>query len=236
MTSPSRYYEESLYPLQDGVLNSISRSDTDFFLTGGTALSRAYYKHRYSDDLDFFVNASPNFEEQIDAAFACLKKDGFLWEEDPSGFIQNKNFVSLKVHKENSKILLKLDFVNDLVPHFGDIQSTALFHRVDPIRNILSNKLSALFRFAGKDVADIREIALHESFNWRDMINEAQQKDAGAEAPVLCDILSGIPDSEFRAVVWQEPMPTWEAFSADIRQITRYMLNCGDNSLRRDEV
>jgi hypothetical protein len=179
------------------------------------------------------MNSSPNFEEQMDAVFACLKEGGFLWGEDPSIFIQNKNFVSLKVHRGNSETLLKLDFVNDRVPHFGDIQSTALFHRVDPIRNILSNKLSALFRFAGKDVADIREIALHESFNWRDMVNEAQQKDAGAEAPVLCGILSDIPESEFRAVVWQDPVPAWEAFSADIRQITRDMLNCGENSLVR---
>jgi hypothetical protein len=31
----------------------ISKCGTRFFLTGGTALSRAYYHHRYSDDLDF---------------------------------------------------------------------------------------------------------------------------------------------------------------------------------------
>jgi hypothetical protein len=47
MISPSQYYEESLYPLQNGVLNVINQSGTDFFLTGGTALSRAYYHHRY---------------------------------------------------------------------------------------------------------------------------------------------------------------------------------------------
>jgi predicted nucleotidyltransferase component of viral defense system len=33
-----------------------------FYLTGGTALSRAYLNHRYSDDLDFFVNAVNDFE------------------------------------------------------------------------------------------------------------------------------------------------------------------------------
>ncbi|MDR2095073.1 MAG: nucleotidyl transferase AbiEii/AbiGii toxin family protein [Treponema sp.] len=32
----------------------MNRCGTHFFLTGGTALSRAYYPHRYSDDLDFF--------------------------------------------------------------------------------------------------------------------------------------------------------------------------------------
>ena len=56
MTSLSAYYEENLYPLQNGVLRAVENCKTRFYLTGGTALSRAYYRHRYSDDLDFFVN------------------------------------------------------------------------------------------------------------------------------------------------------------------------------------
>jgi hypothetical protein len=56
LTLPSQYYEEKLYPLQDGVMNTISKCGVRFFLTGGTALSRGYYNHRYSDDLDFFVH------------------------------------------------------------------------------------------------------------------------------------------------------------------------------------
>ena len=55
MRSYSDYYEKKLYPLQDGVLRRVEGCKTDFFLTDGTALSRAYYGHRYSDDLDFFV-------------------------------------------------------------------------------------------------------------------------------------------------------------------------------------
>ena len=66
MTSLSQYYEESLYPLQNGVLRAVRNCKTRFYLTGGTALSRAYYHHRYSDDLDFFVNADPDFDEQVD--------------------------------------------------------------------------------------------------------------------------------------------------------------------------
>lgn len=52
-TSYSEYYEESLYRLQNGVLNTVKSLNTPFYLTGGTALSRGYYNHRYSDDLDF---------------------------------------------------------------------------------------------------------------------------------------------------------------------------------------
>jgi len=65
-----------------------------------------------------------------------------------------KNFTTLKVRKD-SDILLKLDFVNELVPHYGEVIETDLFYRTDSIRNMLSNKLSAIFRYAAKDIADI---------------------------------------------------------------------------------
>ncbi|MDR0551108.1 MAG: nucleotidyl transferase AbiEii/AbiGii toxin family protein [Spirochaetaceae bacterium] len=55
------------------------RSGTAFFLTGGTALSRAYYNHRYSDDLDFFLDNSDIYNEQLNTALAMLKEDGFVW-------------------------------------------------------------------------------------------------------------------------------------------------------------
>lgn len=51
MILPSSYYEESLYPLQDGVLSCVNECKTDLYLTGGTALHRFYASIRYSDDL-----------------------------------------------------------------------------------------------------------------------------------------------------------------------------------------
>ena len=47
------YYKDTLYPLQDKVLKLIDSLQTPFYLTGGTALSRCYFNHRYSYDLDF---------------------------------------------------------------------------------------------------------------------------------------------------------------------------------------
>jgi predicted nucleotidyltransferase component of viral defense system len=52
----SSFYLNVLYPLQDAVLKVINAADTEFYLTGGTASSRGYLNHRFSDDLDFFVN------------------------------------------------------------------------------------------------------------------------------------------------------------------------------------
>jgi hypothetical protein len=224
------YYEESLYPLQDGVLNTLNKCNVHFYLTGGTALSRAYYHHRYSDDLDFFTNNDDSYAEQVALVCAKLRDGGFLLDDE---VIRSPTFTSFKVRRQKSDVALKLDFVNDIATHFGEIQSMGLYGRVDPIRNILSNKLGALFRFAAKDVADIREIALHESFNWSDMVSEAREKDAGVELTYLGEILGGIPEAEFGRIAWRAPAPAWEAFKADLLRIVSDMMNCGENSLRQ---
>ena len=72
MSDSEKYYEEKLYPLQNGVLNIVQNAKTPFFLTGGTALSRYYTHHRYSDDLDFFVNRDPEYAEHVDTILQRL--------------------------------------------------------------------------------------------------------------------------------------------------------------------
>ncbi|MDR2717122.1 MAG: hypothetical protein LBB89_03530 [Treponema sp.] len=125
---------------------------------------------------------------------------------------------------DKSNTLLKLDFVNDVKYHFGDIVKTELFVRTDSIRNMLSNKLTALFRFAAKDVADIREMALHEKIDWQQAINDARQKEAGVEIPIVCDILHGMPQSKFETVAWTRK-PSWEEFRNDIDRIVHAMIS-----------
>jgi len=219
---PSRYYEENLYPLQDGVMNILKHSGTDFFLTGGTALSRAYYNHRYSDDLDFFVNQSLAYDDQLDKVLALLQENGYIWDTN-NEYTRAKNFTTLKVRKD-SDTLLKLDFVNDLVPHYGKIIETDLFYRTDSIRNMLSNKLSAIFRYAAKDIADIREIALHETVDWPNVINEARNKEAGLELVYISEILTSMPESEFETITWTKK-PSWRKFSNDIDRIVYEMMS-----------
>lgn len=66
MASDKAYYFEQLYPLQDQVLSLIDAQKTGFYLTGGTALARCYLQHRFSDDLDLFVNLNPEFGDCVD--------------------------------------------------------------------------------------------------------------------------------------------------------------------------
>ena len=223
MILPSQYYVENLYPLQDGVMNTISKHGVQFFLTGGTALSRAYYNHRYSDGLDFFVNDDDDYSVQVIEVFSKLKEDGFFW--DPGvDFISAKAFTSIKVSWDKSDTLLKLDFVNDVSSHFGEIIKTELFSRTDSIRNMLSNKITALFRFTGKDVADIREIALRNEVDWAQAIQDARQKEAVIEIPIVCDILQGIPQREFESIAWVNK-PDWKEFRNDIDRIVHEMIS-----------
>jgi len=223
MIMPSEFYEEKLYPLQDGVLNTLNRSDTGFFLTGGTALSRAYYNHRYSDDLDFFISQCDCYDDELDMVLALLRESGFSWDTDKD-YIRSIGFTTIKVGINESERILKLDFVNDTVPHFGEIMETDLFFRTDSIRNIISNKLSAIFRYAAKDIADIREIALHENFDWTMIIQEARQKEAGLELVYIGEILQGMPKSEFDTINWVKK-PAWEEFQEDINRIVYEMIS-----------
>jgi len=43
---PAEFYTKVLYPLQEKVLTVFQ--GLPFYLTGGTALSRGYYQHRFS--------------------------------------------------------------------------------------------------------------------------------------------------------------------------------------------
>jgi len=232
MTSLSQYYEESLYLLQNGVLRAVRHCKTRFYLTGGTALSRAYYRHRYSDDLDFFVNADPDFDEQVDAILGRLRDENFAWDTSVD-FVKAVGFRTLKIRQKASGAVLKLDFVNDVAAHFGELTSADFFDRIDSVRNILSNKMGAVFRLAGKDVADIREIALNEPINWAEIIDEARQKDEGVELPYIAEILKAMPRDEFESVNWIKK-PDWETFKNDIDGIVFDMMRAAIVSDRQN--
>ncbi|MGD2089262.1 MAG: nucleotidyl transferase AbiEii/AbiGii toxin family protein [Candidatus Aminicenantes bacterium] len=66
---PYKQYYKELYVIQDAVFKIVEAYD--FYLTGGTALSRFYLNHRYWDDLDFFVHQKEAIEELM--VFDLLK-------------------------------------------------------------------------------------------------------------------------------------------------------------------
>ncbi len=213
-----------------GFLRCVEGCKTDFFLTGGTALSRAYYSHRYSDDLDFFVCSDENFKREVELILAALAERKFQWREDED-FVRSGDFYTLAVSRDDyPEISLKLDFANDVARRYGELTRSPIFHRTDSVRNILSNKLTALFRFEAKDVADIREICRNYKFSWASIVEEARTKEAGVEAPLAAEILLGIPESDFLSMRWSK-QPAWEDFRADLSVIAADLTRGNENSL-----
>ena len=195
------FYPNKLYPLQDAVLRSTGSVESHFYLTGGTALSRAYLGHRYSDDLDFFVNRAPNFKKQVNLILGRLKQDGLAFQ---TGAISDE-FIRIVVEK--NKVVLKIDFVNDVEAHFGALTPLkGLFPRVDSWQNILSNKICALSRLEPKDFADILFIAKKYPFDWEHIINEAREKDLWVEPIAVSRLIREFPVIKTRAVRWTRPV------------------------------
>ena len=230
MTEYSNYYETKLYPIQNEVLKNLSDLKLPFYLTGGTALSRGYFNHRYSDDLDFFVNDDKSFLSHVNLCIDQLKNSGLNVDVEPSN---SDTFSRMYINRNASglnKEGLKIDFVNDIDVHYGSIENTPVYYRTDSIRNILSNKYTAIYRFSIKDVVDICEIARNYSFNWNDIIKEAEQKEAGIDLKEVVQIFKNYDDNSFKSIKWTKE-PDYKILRSTVESVAYDMLTLADNSL-----
>ena len=158
---------KKLYSLQDRVLETIFSLESEFYLTGGTCLSRFYHEKRYSDDLDFFTNDSNRFSFSVRNIKLKLTK-----EFDVTTVLESKDFVRFMIDD-----LLQIDFVNDRVPHYKDVIVLDSGYIIDNVENILSNKLTAVIgRDNPKDIFDIYLISKYYRFDWKEILESAHQK------------------------------------------------------------
>lgn len=157
---------KKLYALQDSVMQDIFQVESEFYLTGGTCLSRFYKDKRYSDDLDFFTNNSIRFNFAVRGIKDMLAKRYDLKVE-----IESKDFIRYRIDD-----MLQIDFVNDRVEHYKDliVKNNII---IDNIENILSNKLTAtVSRDNPKDIFDLYLIWRYFSFDWKDILESAHAK------------------------------------------------------------
>lgn len=233
MNSYDQYYLDVLYPLQDGVMSIIRKLNTPFFLTGGTALSRHYVNHRYSDDLDLFVAADDRYQEWIEKIFEELFRT-----ENTSGIIVERtslrrlqDFSQVFVHfAANPKQSLKIDFVNDVAAHYGEFEVHKQLGAIDSWRNILSNKVCALFRFEPKDVTDIWILAKKKQFHWKTIIEEAKTKEAGVEPEIIYNIIRSFPIEKLDIIRWVQK-PDYKDMKKDLEKIADDVFYGKENSL-----
>jgi len=178
----------------------IQTRNTNFYLTGGTVLSRCFLHHRYSDDLDFFVNADPDFKEQTRLIIDGLKNES-MWTVEIG--TASDSFVRLVLEKNT--ILLKIDFVNDVKFHKGILENHSVFHQIDNWSNILSNKLCAISRLDVKDIVDILFISKNHKFDWKEIIKDAKEKDLWVEPLEICKVLKQFPTQLLSTIKWIAP-------------------------------
>lgn len=193
----AEYYRKIIYPLQDKAFPAFK--DSPFYLTGGTALSRGYYNHRYSDDLDYFVNFHPDFIKIAEQRIELLK-DIFGDVKIP---LKDKNFVRLFVSNDK----LKIELINDVPSHIGSIIDHPVLGRIDSKENILANKLTAIVdRALPKDIVDIYFL-LKDGIDLKKALIDARSKAAGIAplfiAKIFAEFKYKLLDSEIK---WVTPV------------------------------
>ena len=161
-----KYYNEFMYPWQDEIFAMIQ--SRKFYLTGGTCLSRFYYQHRYSDDLDFFFDGINYTKEEFEIEFREIYNR-----------IAHKYKALLKVNSESFKRIilesnkgeLKIEFIFEPVAFINKRIETDKGILIDTKENIFGNKITALYgRKAFKDYIDLyflmKDFRLEDGIKW----------------------------------------------------------------------
>lgn len=163
------YYHHKLYPLQDHILEIID--EPAFYLSGGTALSRFHYQHRFSDDLVFFYDGyafpKDNFNVLYREFINRLEKDF----PDLEVSIEGEFFKRVFIYRES--VTLKLEFIYENFKTVGrktQFKNTA----VDSKENICANKIGAVMdRRTVKDFIDLyfllKDVDLEQAIRWSEL-------------------------------------------------------------------
>lgn len=213
------YYSQILYPFQNEVLKIIIQLETGFYLTGGTAASRGYLEHRYSDDLDFFVNDNPDFSLWADRVIQGLNSAG-TWELE----ILSRHDRFVRINLIKPEIALKLEFINDVPSRVGTVAIHPTLGKLDSAENILANKLTALItRDEPKDLADVWGFCCQMKLSLEDAISGAKGKAAGIFPADLARVLLSASNADFALIRWIKS-PAEDEFIGDLHQLGKKLL------------
>jgi hypothetical protein len=210
----SEFYTTVFYPLQDKVLAVIGQAETDFYLSGGTAASRGYLSHRFSDDLDLFVNDRKEFSLWAGRVVQSVAAKG---EWTTRVLLQEERFARFVV--SIGDIDLKVEMINDVPAHCGAITQHPVLGRLDSPENILANKVSAaLDRQEPKDLADIWGFCRITGLSLKEAIENADSKAAGVFPADLARLLCSVTEADHGVIRWQNP-PAPDGYCADLIEL-----------------
>ena len=211
------FFFNRLYPFQDRILTGISALKTGFYLTGGTASSRAYLHHRFSEDLDLFVNDDNNFTLWSERIIQLLSAH---WAIEV--MLRESRFVRLTVIQAD--VSMKLEMVNDVPSRIGPVTAHPTLGLLDSAENILANKISAVIdRREPKDLADIWGFCIKMNLSLESVMTGAQSKAAGIFPADLARILNSASKQDWELVRWIDP-PDSNRFCQDLQKIAEELL------------
>ena len=216
------FYFDVIYPLQDEVLEIVNGLDTEFYLTGGTATSRGYLKHRFSDDLDLFVNDSPEFSLWAERIIQGLSQSS-QWQINVLN--RDERFIRLSLYQQQTQ--LKLELINDVPSHIGEIEVHSVLGRLDSKENILANKITALLgRDEPKDLADVWGFCCQLGMSIENAISNAQSKAAGIFPPDLARVLDSVSYDDWQVIRWIDA-PEADEFVSDLKGLAEKLILLG---------
>lgn len=217
MANNSAFYFDILYPFQDRAIQAINRADTGFYLTGRTAASRGYLQHRFSDDLDYFVNDDNRFGLWVERIIQSLNKE---WKCEV--MMKEERFARLNLVQKD--LSLKIEMINDVPARVGDIQNHPILGRLDSAENILANKVTALLdREEPKDLADIWGFCCQKNLSLQAAITDAQSKAAGVFPADLGRALCSVQKADWESIRWIQAPPV-ETFISQLNQLGESLL------------
>lgn len=183
---PNRW--EELYALQDWVLGQINPVEHGLYLSGGTALSRGYYNHRHSDDLDFFANDAADFQLWRDRCLNVLDRAAAINGQRLEIVLREERFGRAFFQ---GAATLKIEFINDVPFRVGQPWRHPALGPLDTKENILANKITALVdRQEPKDAADIFWLCCRDTLDVPGAIQNAEGKAAGVFPPLVARALA----------------------------------------------
>jgi predicted nucleotidyltransferase component of viral defense system len=179
-----------LSALQREVLQAFFAREKGFFLTGGAALTGFYLHHRPTDDLDLFTDRADAFERGPRALGEVAASLGAKLEVR----MDSPDFKRYALARGADLVVVDLvhDRVPQLVPNKAEIGGV----RIDPVGEILANKLTTLVsRQEERDLVDVYFLE-QAGHCVDDVLPAALAKDGGCTPANLAWLLSqvAIPD------------------------------------------
>ena len=135
---------------------------------------------------------------------------------------QEARFVRLTVTEAD--IALKIEMVNDVPAHVGELTRHPVLGLLDSAENILANKLTAVVdRKEPRDLADIWGFCCRLGLSCEAALDGAQSKAAGLFPADVARVLLSTTTDDWQLVRWREA-PESEQFIADLRALGERLL------------